>query len=266
MGNIVQVSEVFLEMGLSASATEEERALVTTAIVRAEGAVRRHLRYDPVQRDRVEYYPQFDSSAQTRDYIWEAESNEAYIRRRAAEAIDELQVQHLPIRWVTTLYLDLDGRSGANPNGFTGDTLKTEGTDFWPNYDGLDDEGRRICHDGIIRSYGQWPMTPGSIRLRYTAGYSVEEFRGQRPIVDASPIWETVLEESVRRARKALLWKKSTVGHVAGPFSSESLGDYSYSVDSSLASKMFGMDSDLMGSSMEKLEDFINVGWSMASS
>ena len=95
----------------------------------------------------------------------------------------------------------------------------------------------------------------------YTAGYSSGEFHGTDTIVDAGGIWEAVLEEAVRRSRTAFIWsKKNAAGFLAGPIVSEGLGDYNYSIDSSLSGKMFGSAWDLMGASKEKLQSFVNYG------
>jgi len=63
----------------------------------------------------------------------------------------ELQVQHIPIRSISSLYVDYDGRSGARTGSFTAETLKTQGTDYWANWDGPDSSGNSYCLD---RAYG----------------------------------------------------------------------------------------------------------------
>ena len=262
--SIIDPSEILLELGLSDSVTDEERALVNTAIVRAEGAVKRILGYDPVQRSRTEFYPRQDYDQQANAAVWEAEGTQAVLRRVAEAATSELQVQHIPIRSITNLYVDYDGRSGTSSGAFAAASEKTEGTDFWPNYDGEDSDGESLCKDGIIRSIGRWPTTPGTIKLVYVAGYSAKEIHGQDTIVDASPIMDATIDEAVRRAKGALIWKKKTGGgHVAGPFTSERLGDYSYTADSSLISRMFGGLYDVLPGTKMKLESFVNWGWAL---
>jgi len=262
VNHIVDIAEVLLELGLSASDTDEERAIVSVAIGRAEGAVKRHLKYDPTRQSRTEYYPQLDVEFEPRRVYWEVEGSTAYQRRVAYSATSELQVQHLPIRSITSLAIDYDGRSDSKSGAFT-DT-KTEGTDFWPNYDGLDGDGNKICRDGIIRSEGIWPTTPGSVKLVYTSGYSDDELHGEIALVDASPIWSSVLAEACRRVRKAFIWKKKTgVGFLSGPIISEKLGDYSVTLDSAIAAQMFGGLWDLTSESMQSLNDFVNYSWSL---
>jgi hypothetical protein len=265
MGKIVDASELMLILGLSAAATEEERAVIQGAIVRAEGAVKRFLGYDPVQRSRTEFYPRRNLSLGRGDYIWETTTTQAYIRQVSDASTSELQVQHVPIREVPAidLRIDYDGRSGTRVGSFAAETLQVEGQDYWPNYEQLDGDGNGVCLDGIVRSVGLWPLVAGTVRIVYTAGYSNDELHGQDDVLDAGPIAEAVINEAKRRVEGAFVRMKKTVGWVAGPFSSESLGDYSYSIDSSLASKLYGDSKDLTDQSRMALESFVNYGWRM---
>ena len=73
-------SEVLLEIGLSASATDEERAIVNSAVVRATGLVKRNLMYDPTRATRIEYYPQADYDLMNRYGRWESDGGSAVFR------------------------------------------------------------------------------------------------------------------------------------------------------------------------------------------
>lgn len=265
MANIADESLVLLELGLSGSATDEEKALVTLGLRRAEGAVKRHLQYDPVQRVRTEFYPQADADsvgAQAR--VWEADSNEAYTRRLASAMTDELQLLHLPVREKDSdganaidLRIDYDGRFGTRSGSFAASTQKTEGTDFWPTYDRRDSSGFGVCSDGILRSEGRWPSAPGSVRVTYLAGYTAAELNGQDSLLDASPILDAVVAEAATRVKRALtLYKKGRAGHVAGVLKSERLGDYSYTLDGAASQTLFGGRWDLLPETKEKLSDF----------
>lgn len=263
MGNIIDASEVLLNMGLSGTVTDEERAIVNTAIRMAEGAVIRYLKYDPVQRTRTEYYPQQDFNAHSRHGIWEVDGNQAIRRRESLAATRELQVQHIPIRSITSLSVDLDGRFGTKSGGFA--TNKVQGDDFWPHFDGNDDDGNGICRDGIIESIGVWSTIAGSTKIVYIAGYSEEEFHGQKSFVDASPIVESLISEASRKAETAFhRAKKTSVGFVPGTFTSEKLGDYAYTVDAASSTMLFGRTWTLMPETREALSDFINYGAMLA--
>lgn len=265
MGRIVDSSEALLLLGLGDSCTDEERAIVNLSITQAETAIRRYLGYDPVQASRTEYYPQ-TPARQSGEFIWESNESIAYVRQLNESATSELIVQHLPIRShpAIDLRVDYDGRFGTQAGSFAAGTLKVEGTDFWPNYQGFDSAGYKVCRDGIIRSIGLWPTEAGCVKIIYTGGYTAAELRGQDSLIDAGPIWDACLQETIRKAKGVLLTKKNTsIGWLAGPITSENLGDYSYTMDSSLISKMFGSSTDLTTESKEKLSSFINWGYNL---
>lgn len=262
---IVEQSEVILQLGLSTTITEEERAMVAMSLTKAEAAVRRYLKYDPALKSRTEFYPRMQYNNQRSEAVWEVSDTEAYLRTSEQASAGELQVQHLPIRRTVAprVWIDYDGRSGTLAGSFTDE--KVEGTDFWPNYDGYDSAGNQICRDGIIRSISGWPTTPNSIKITYTSGYTPEEFRGQDSLVDASPIWESILEEAVIRVRSVFIWKKRQVGgFTTGLITTERMGDYSYSIDASASSTLFSSQWDLQSGTVMKLTDFVNMGYMLA--
>ena len=260
MGRIVDIDDVLLELGLSFQVTDEERAVTKAAIVKAEGSVRRYIKYDPVQTSHVEFYPQTDYNVTNSRGVWETNDTQAYFRRTTIPSTSEMYMKHLPIRTITEVRIDLDGRNGSNSNGFPDSTVKIQGTDYWANFD-----SPGICRDGIIRSFGLWPVTPGSVQVTYTAGYSSSEFSGNSASVDATPIHTAVLEESTRLAKKVMVNKKQTQGWIAGQFAEEELGDYRYVIDGTTASKLYGSSFNLMSETKEMLADFINYGWTLAS-
>ena len=259
---IVDLSELLLEMGLSDSVTDEERAVIEAAQRKAAGAIKRFLRYDPTQLERTEFYPRTNYNLGRAESIWEVTATTAYVRQSAEESTSELQIQHLPIRSTPAIDLRIDygGRAGTVAGSFAAATLQVEGTDFWPNYDKIDGDGNGVCSDGIVRSVGLWPTTAGSVRIVYTAGYSYAELHGEDAVIDASPILEALIEETKRRAEQIFVKMKSAVGFTAGPKSSESLGDYSYSTDTALAAKLYGSSKSLTDQSMMALESFVNMG------
>jgi len=138
---IVDLSEVLLKLGLSSSVTDEEEALVAQAVIEAEGAVKKYLRYDPTKQERTELYPQFDVSREGREAVWESDSQVAYQRYLSQASTDELQLRHIPVRSISALYIDYDSRGGKASGAFGSESLKTEGTDYWGNYDMQDSDG-----------------------------------------------------------------------------------------------------------------------------
>ncbi len=259
MERIVDASMVLLQLGLCDSATDEERAVVANAIAGVEGEVRRYLGYDPVRAERTEYYPR-QATGSLRVGIWEANDTTAFVRDLSSDAASGLQLRHIPIRSINTLHLDFDGRSGTAPGAFGDETLKTEGNDFWPNYDLIDSGGNKMASDGILRSYGRWPTIPGTVKVVYTAGYSDAELHGEDDLVDARSIVNAIVDEAVRRVRKMFTSKKiSGVGFVAGNITGEQLGDYSYRSDPFSAKRL--MLEGLTSETKDILGPFQNMGW-----
>jgi hypothetical protein len=264
MGRIADVEEVILELGLSSTIIDEERAIANVMLGRAEGAVISFLRYNPIYLERTEYLPAYKNGivSDDRQDIWEVEGSVAVLSSLTTGSSEQLQLSHLPLRSITSLYIDYDGRSGSRIGAFAADTLKVEGTDFWPNYDLLDSGGLKVCSDGVLRSMGIWPSTPGTVKVTYFAGYKNAELHGQDTIIDASPILESVINETVRRVRRFFATKKGSAGFTTGTIVSESLGDYNYSVDGASAAQLLS-SGDLTGDSKEKLSAFRKIDFGL---
>lgn len=268
---IVDVSIVLRELGISGTATADEQATAALALKRAEGAVKRHLRYDPQYAERTEYYPQQSYDSRERQSVWEVQGNQAVLRNVARATMDELIMWHIPIRSVASLYIDYDGRSGSSSGAFSAEMEKVEGTDFWPNWDSQDSSGNKVCMDGILRSIGNWPTTPGTVKVTYTAGYTSAELQGTDSKIDATPIYGAILTEALRMAIGIFSAQKRATGGgtgwTAGAVQSERLGDYSYSLGNasggSASSTMYGGLFGLMPSTKETLTDFIHYGWAL---
>lgn len=272
MGQIVDPSELILELGLSATITDEQRAIVTQSIPKAEAAVFRYLGYNPKQAIRTEYYPVRAMGNRGAKGVWEVDATSAFIRQESAVTGDELQVRHLPIRATDSdaanaidLRIDHDGRFGTQSGSFAVSQQETEGTGFWPAYDTEDSGGIRICNSGIIRSHGRWPSNPGSIKIVYVGGYTAGELRGTDGTIDAVPIWSAVVDEVRRRVLKVFSQRRHTGAGFAGPFVSEGLGDYSYRVDATVLRQLLGGSWDLMMETRQSLDSYVNYGWQIAS-
>lgn len=244
MGQIVtSTDEIMVQLGISSPSASQE-ALASSMIVAVEAQLAQILRYDPVLRTRTEYYTRSDFLRGAGAGSWDLSGNYAIFTRDSIGYEGDLQLKHLPIRSITQLRFNSDGRNGTRD--FTSEHDKTEGTDFWANYDMLDDAGDRICHDGIVRSYGLWSSNPGSIEITYRAGYSASEFAGGG-IIDASLLRQAVILEAARWTKSALLTAQviatggtgttTTTTYTAGFIQSERLGDYSYTMSNSVGSR-----------------------------
>jgi hypothetical protein len=270
IGQVVTLSDLLVFLGIS-SATSDETVIATASLKQAEGAVIRLLQYNPVMAIQTEYYPQIDFSSSGDAKVWEVDSTQAHIRRLAGTVSEELQVKRLPIREfdesgnnAIDLRIDYDGRSGTRSGSFSSETIQTVGTDFWPNYDQEDSNGYRVAGDGIIRSQGSWPSIANSVKIAYVAGYTATELAGEDTVIDASPIRDSIMEEAVRKFKTAWSRRKDRSGHGTGALTSENLGDYSYSADGAIMKSLMGSSYDLMASTADRLEPFINFGGMIA--
>ena len=252
---MIDISEIMLELGLSASSTDEERAIAQSMMGRASAAIKRFVGYDPFYATRTEILPSHRESVRNSDNQWEVDGDVAVLRNRLNSAYDLLALSHVPIRSVTSLYIDDNAKAGTSSAPFPASTLKTEGIDFWPNYDIVDDDGSSVCTDGFLRSIGSWPTEPGTIKVTYLSGYTDAELHGETVALDASSIRDAFINETVRRVKRYFSQKKTAVGFIPGTITGEKLGDYSYTVDGSSAANLMSTG-DLASDSREMLSQF----------
>jgi hypothetical protein len=268
---IVTPDDVSLELGITP--TDAQLSIIKAALVKGLGAIRRYIHYDPVLSQRTEFHPTMPLQAQISRGIWEVMEQRAVLRQVAEAATNELQLQCIPVRDhgpdTLQVWVDYDGRSGAWPNSFRDETKKREGADFWANYTIYDSQGMRVSLDGVLRTIGLWPTTAGTVKCSYYAGYTTEEFlgtatdeNGAMPL-DATPIFDTLLVEAVRRVRRILAQRSGRLGVMAGINTTESLGDYSYTADSKSIERLMG--SDLLPESVQRLSSFVNWGSALIS-
>ena len=259
MISVVDISELLAALGLSSGASAEQRTMALIALKTAHGSIRRRLKYDPCYAERTEFYPGGDSAQGSRESFWEASDTHAYLRTVSLASSTQLQILHVPLRSVTSLWIDYDGRAGTQVGAFGSNTLKVQGQDFWPNYDGLDSDGAKFCRDGIIHSHGAWPSVAGSVKITYFGGYKPKELRGEDSVLDASGIWDACLDEASRRFLKMKSRARNPLAGFAGPLTSESMGDYSYTADTGLMKSLLG-GTDILPENAMKLEEFQNYG------
>jgi hypothetical protein len=265
MAGIVDISELLLEVGLGSSATNEERALANSAITKAQGAIIRHLGYNPAYGTRTEILGRRHRSG-LREVTEDIAGDRAVLVDDTNYGV-ALQLRHLPVRSITHLYVDYNAKNGAAVGGaFGADTEMESGTDFWFNAESVDSSGDYVCMDGLVWSSGAWAAEPGTIKIVYVAGYTASELHGQDSVIDASPIWDACLDEAVRRLVKSFTVRKhSRAGWTSGTIASESLGDYSVSFagtsgGGSAGDRRTGGTMDLLPETIQKLSEFVNWG------
>ena len=154
--------------------------------------------------------------------------------------------------------VDYDGRAGTRPKSFPIAGVRPYSYGYWPQFESFDSKGFKVCSDGIIRALGLWPTTPQTVMTTYVAGYTYDEFHGKGGALDASPIWDVAIEESVRRSRRVMVELAGKLGVMAGIMQSETIGEYTYSMSSDAIKRLYS--GALTPESIQKLARFMNWG------
>ena len=271
---ICSEAEIRVFLGLVSTITDEESAVLNMLHPRAEGKVREHIGYDPEQNVRTEFYPRHQPAGGLgiRAFVGVWDVNEAHTFGRFEPATSHinrtLQLEGIPIRDITTVHVDYDGRHGEGSSAFAAGTLWTEGTDYWAEFEEAD-----VCKTGCLFANGAWPIVAGSVKTVYRAGYSQDELSGRAVTssvasdgtittarLDGSGIKRAVILTTVKAFQTwAALKKRTAVGFVPGPFSGEKLGDYSYSLGAASES-IAGLIVELPGEARDALQAYRHYG------
>lgn len=271
---IASEAEIRVFLGVSDSATDEERAVLTMVHPRAEARVREHIGYDPEQSVRTEYYPRHQPAGglgiRETSGVWDVNAAHTFGRFEPATShINRtLQLEGLPVRTITSVHVDYDGRHGKGSGAFGSGDLQTDGDDFWAEFDEDD-----VCRSGMLFASGAWTIVPGSVKVVYRSGYSQEELSGRAVAssvasdgtittarLDGSGIKRAVILTAVKAFQTwAALKKRTAVGFVPGPFSGEKLGDYSYSLFG-IAESIAGLIVELPGEARDALQAYRHYG------
>jgi hypothetical protein len=135
--SVLAFSDILLQLGIEDDPTDHQKMIAQRAVAVSEATVAYELGYNPLLGTRTkERYPQGDYGTTYRESVWETTSTHAYQRRLAAGRTDQLFLKGLPVRSVTSLWIDYDARFGKRSGSFAAGDLKVEGTDFWAEYDG----------------------------------------------------------------------------------------------------------------------------------
>jgi hypothetical protein len=267
---IVNPAQLKLMLGISDEVTPEEEAVLTQIHPEAESKVIEILGYDPQQRTRTEYYPRHYPGGGTALPIggfWDVNAQRTHAQWTPAYGVakDSLQLLNIPLRNISELRIDYNGRFGKGADAFPADSVKTDGEDYWGTWD-----EDNLCKSGIVQARGTWPYEPGSVKVTYTAGYSETELHGRARTtnvtdgvytnagVNAAAISRAVIQTVVVAMNTWAQWKKkATTGFTAGPLKSEKLGDYSYAADGAF---LTALGFAVPPAAAEGLEEFQHYG------
>lgn len=275
---IATEAEIRVMLGLASSITDEERAALALFHPEAEGKVVEFLGYDPEQSVREEIYPRHLHSGGTgrMSGVWDVNSAHTHARFETTitSAAETLQLQGLPVREVVEVRVDSDARHGDGTDAFGSGTEWVSGEDYWVEWDQTQAAGIGVSRSGMLFASGSWPLRPGSVRVRYRAGFSAEELRGRPSAsnvaadgtvttagLNASPIKRAVI---LTVTKAMMTWsqlkKKASSGFTAGPLQSEKLGDYSYTLGGASGENLSGLVVALPAEAEDALEEFRHYG------
>ena len=179
---IASIGEVLVYLGKAedGAGTEQDLAEITQIHRAAEAIVRRYVGSSIIQpvAAYTHYLPRGVNPFDLRD-------ERKWIGER-------LQLPEWPVRSITSINVDRDGRFGQLSGGFPSSSALTAAEDFYEPLDatGLNRRGE------VIRVNSEWYADPGSIKVIYTAGWSAAELAGNvtDPTLDASDIKLAVLK------------------------------------------------------------------------
>ncbi len=268
---IISPADLRLMVGVEAEITDAEELALTVLHPAAEQAVRDHLGYDPVQRTHTLFLPfnePTSSIPSPRPSRWEPDRSHTTARlvHRQNGRQRTLQLKHLPIRSITTIHEDQNGRFGQGQDAFPESTLLVEGDDYWAEF-----EEENLGLSGCIFNHSIWLTTPGSYKVVYVAGYSQEELAGRAYTASTTaPFTNVGMNASgIRRAvifaftqswatYQSSLKSRALGKTLPGIPTSEKLGDYSYSINT--AQQIASVNSVLPGAAADALAEFKHYG------
>ena len=219
MPSIVSNSELLVALLKDVDTISEQHQAALTLFHRlVEASVRKFLGFDPCYQQHVQFLP---------------------IQRRRFPT-RSLQLPNFPVRRISSLIVDENGYSGQAPNAFTSDNgaeTLTAGVDYYltgvtsgmGGTNGLDADDIFSATGIVERVDGYWPMIQGSVKVTYWAGYTVQELRGFGDYHFGGIIKKATVEALLWNFRQVLAQAKAA-GGVGSVKTSETMGDYSYTI------------------------------------
>lgn len=292
---IVTEAELRVQVGLEANITALDQSVLQAMHAEAESLVAAELGYDPEQKEHIEYYPRHLPDGglgygfeefEVVDRMGSSAVMGQWINGSSRTLGRTLQLQHLPIRKVLSVRVNCDGRFGAtdvleDQTDESGDPVDNEfewelGEDFYPEF-----ERPNLSLSGCLLTRRCWPLEPGSVRVKYIAGYSPAELNG-RVDADAVSVEEGVGIYSTAGINAAAIKRAVVLTVLKGlhtqqaakrdddkgfdggtVYQSETMQDYSYtrpSESASTASQLTGLTMRMPAEAIQALATFRHAG------
>jgi len=215
--------------------TEAETNLLALIQPMAESAVKGYLRSDIGYAQHVEYLPNYGRlrSENTALNDIDFRPNVAiYSLSNAGSAT--LALSHTPV-WLTDIEVSEDTGANAGQSAAPFAENLTLGVDYWLDID-TEYDGEKFSTTGILTRFGIWPTEPRSVRVTYYGGVNAEKLAAM----------SGDLKLATMQTIAAHFWQATAniSNKGKGTYSSESIGKYSYSLNSggSLVGQIQGSD------------------------
>lgn len=187
-----------------------------------------YLRYDPVKSEKIEFYPINRERADTiSDQRFDSINGRAILQSTGQVLGDVLVLENRPVWNDSTIEVreQYGAYAGQTAGSFGSGTILTKGTDYWIDCSASD----QISTSGILyRIGGDWAHEPGSIKVKYNAGYAPADFGGTGTQKVADIKLATLQAVIWNYKQISLNAKQGFAGMTAGPIASERIGPYSY--------------------------------------
>jgi hypothetical protein len=220
------MAEVLSYLGKGTTASDIDIGRLQTIKTASEMLLRRYLGCGITQATYTHYLPKghpFDRFPTSRRISEAGAATERYWLG------PDIVLPEYPLRSITSINEDRDGRFDQASGAFDSTTLLTEGGGYyWP----VDASGFSRWAT-VIRIDTLWPANPGSIKVVYTAGWTSDELHGlvTDSTLDASPLRMATLKIIAESWTDKLQAETSTSGGGAGPLKQESFDGYSVTYD-----------------------------------
>lgn len=161
----------------SGAATTAFLALIRPAV---EAAVKRFLTYDPEQATHVEFHPELNPKPLygESDFVNSYDKIGSYIAQvnRGGRVNSVLQLKHIPVRTITSVYENVVAFTTGNPEGdFPAASLLPA------SYYRLDISESQLSWTGhLFRNYGNWLGEARTVKVTYVSGLTALELASSK--------------------------------------------------------------------------------------
>lgn len=216
---ILAFSDVLTALGISDTVTDKQRSLIQMIMPLAEGAVRDYIKYDPCYKLHTEYYPERDIfNGDLGSDLYLDKIGDRAVVMAEGELSPVIQLAHLPVREMVSVYEDPGARGGQGSDDFASGTQLISGSDFQLDYlrDGYSQSGF------LFRIGKGWSGRRRSVKVIYYAGYTDAELDGTAEAgIDAQGLKYAALIAATSAYTEISAWQKGGSG--VGPLRSESI-------------------------------------------